>query len=782
MYAEEHRRVNNMQHTKQTARNILIMVNAVIASGAIILKIVDPIVVSYTEEIRKADLLNFLVFAPIIMVILSFLLYRALDPVVRLSGLGVTMNREQAQELRTAAFNLPLKVLFLFNLIILSIVGFVALGFDAVFFPFYPFYKRFISMGLIWSYTICSSMAVYVYVKRRMVPVLRSTSGLAADEGRRTSIRISMVAATVTLSAMILLFLSVYGYSKTREALIRDDEEAANALLYSVKQKTAAYTELDSLKRYLASRRTDPPVYLVAAEGAYLTGSPKYTGDEFSADEHAGRTPAAMIAAGENQRTMMKLLPLGGRFNGFSLAAVYTVDTGKIDAMRNITLFFLVIGFFFLIFSGIISYSVASETSFALADIEERMRRIAENKETLYKEFEVVSLDEVGDLTRSFNNLQRAIHSQNMLVKELEEKKHRIEKGILQKAVDKATASLLESELKFRTLAETTTAGIFIHRNGRVMYANPASETITGYTNTEFLSMEFHQIFHPDDRDAVLENGHAHTEAKKIPVKCECRILRKDGDMRWVNIASGSIEYEEKAAVLATVFDITDRRKAEEEKVNLYEERIAEEKRHVIEKENILMDLHDGIGGITTNISILAELARNASDIDSVKNTLSTISRLSREGMIEIRGFMQSLDTREMNWRTLAAELRNQGAKMMEPYSIVFSIEISLDDNHDRPESVLWANIFKIYKEALTNVIKHAKASSVAVALTLTGSEVQLVVRDDGTGCKQNTGHGRGLSNMKKRAAEVGGTLTLFAEKGTSVYLKIPLPLRFPEV
>ena len=769
-----------MGETKQTVRNILVMVNAVIASGSFLLKIVDPIVVRYTEEIRKADLLNFLVFTPIIMVVLSLLLYRTLQPIVRLSAFGEAMSREQAQELRTAAFNLPLKVLFLFNLVILSIVAFVALGFDAKFFPFYPFYKRFISMGLIWSYTICSSLAVYVYVKHRMVPVLRSTSGLAADKGYRTSIKTSMVVTTITLSAMILLFLSVYGYSKTFEALIYNDEETASALLYSVKQKTTTYSDLPSLKEYLTSRETGGRVYLVDANGAYLIGSPKHMPDKLAGDLPPEGNAGQKASVVDNRRIMMELLPLGGPFKGLSLATAYRVDPGKNDFMRNITLFFLVIGFFFLLFAGGISYSVASETSFALADIKKRMERIAEDKETLYKEFEVVSLDEVGDLTRSFNYLQQSIHQQNMLVKELEEKKHLLEKGKLERAIDKATKSLLESELKFRTLAETTTAGIFIHRGGKLIYVNPASEAIAGYTNAEFLSLDFWEIFHHEDRELVRSYGQANQAGGKLPTKYECRILTKQGKMRWVNIATGFIEYEGTSAMIATVFDITDRKQAEEEKVSIYEERIAEEKRHVIEKENILMDIHDGIGGITTNISMLSELAQNESDINSVKQKVSTISRLAREGMAEIRSFMQSLDTRELNWRTLAAELRNQGAKMMEPHRIAFTIEISLDDIEAQPESVLWVNLFRIYKEALTNIIKHAKAQSVAVTLNLKRNRLQLSIQDNGVGCEQNRRSGRGLSNMRKRAAEVGGSVTVSSENGTHVLLAIPLPLKFP--
>ncbi|HEX9019945.1 MAG TPA: ATP-binding protein, partial [Nitrospirota bacterium] len=233
-------------------------------------------------------------------------------------------------------------------------------------------------------------------------------------------------------------------------------------------------------------------------------------------------------------------------------------------------------------------------------------------------------------------------------------------------------------------------------------------------------------------------------------------------------------------AVIGTLFDITDRKEAEEERVKLCEQRIVEEKRHLMEKEKLLMDLHDGIGGITTNIGILAELAQKAPDIDVIKKTLAIISRLSREGVSEIRSFMHSLDTKELSWRTLAAELRSQGTSMVEPHNIRFTADTSVEDIEDQPGSLLWANLFKIYKEALTNIIKHAKAQSVAVTLTVAGNGISLSIQDDGTGWKEKLGSGRGVANMQKRAKEIGGTVTLSAGGGTRVMLEIPIPLKYP--
>jgi len=346
--------------------------------------------------------------------------------------------------------------------------------------------------------------------------------------------------------------------------------------------------------------------------------------------------------------------------------------------------------------------------------------------------------------------------------------------------LQKATQSLMESEARFRTLAETTTASIVIHRGGRLLYTNPAIQKGTGYTRDEFLNMKFWEIVHPDFREMVRQRGQARALGLKLPNEYEFKIVTKQGEDCWVNMTAGVIEYEGKPAVLATLFDVTDRKRAEEEKVRLYEERIAEEKKHLFEKEKILMDLHDGIGGITTNIGILAELGQKASDIDGVRKALATISKLSHEGISEIRSFMHSLDTRELSWRTLATELRSQGTGMLEPHNISFELKSVVDDGPEQPGSLLWVNLFKIYKEAMTNVIKHSKARSVSVVLHVSPQEALLTVEDSGIGGGAHGGAGRGMSNMKRRAEEVGGALTVSSGPGTRVRVAIPLPLKYP--
>jgi len=304
---------------------------------------------------------------------------------------------------------------------------------------------------------------------------------------------------------------------------------------------------------------------------------------------------------------------------------------------------------------------------------------------------------------------------------------------------------------------------------------------ITGYESDEFLALDFWTVVHPEYRELVRARDLVRKRGAQLPQTYEIKIIIKNGEERWGNLSDGVIEYEGGPAVIVTFFDITDRKQAEEETVRLYEQRIAEEKQHLMEKEKILMDLHDGIGGITTNISILSELAQKATDIDSIKKTLSTISRLSREGVSEIRSFMHSLDSRDLNWRSLATELRSQGTNMVELHRIAFALEATVEDIEEQPGSLLWVNLFKIYKEALTNIIKHSKADAIVVSLKITSEGILLDILDNGVGWEAKRGNGRGLSNMNKRAEELGGRITLSSGgTGARVTLEIPLPLKYP--
>ena len=121
------------------------------------------------------------------------------------------------------------------------------------------------------------------------------------------------------------------------------------------------------------------------------------------------------------------------------------------------------------------------------------------------------------------------------------------------------------------------------------------------------------------------------------------------------------------------------------------------------------------------------------------------------------------------------AELRSLGAKMIEANGIAFEIECSCCDYRESPGSLLYLNLLRIYKECLTNILKHSGAHFVLVRFEIGPEKIALLVQDDGVGIgERGAKTGRGLSHMKTRAEDIGGAISVSSSNGTTVYLEIP--------
>ncbi len=119
------------------------------------------------------------------------------------------------------------------------------------------------------------------------------------------------------------------------------------------------------------------------------------------------------------------------------------------------------------------------------------------------------------------------------------------------------------SEIRFRTLTETTSAAIFIVEGLRVLFANDAAHDMTGYSCDELVTMELWQFAHPTYQDLIRQNGLKQPWGEAIPNRFELRVLTKEGEDRWWDVTTGSLEYEGKPAFVVTAFDITERDRAE---------------------------------------------------------------------------------------------------------------------------------------------------------------------------------------------------------------------------
>jgi two-component system cell cycle sensor histidine kinase/response regulator CckA len=127
-----------------------------------------------------------------------------------------------------------------------------------------------------------------------------------------------------------------------------------------------------------------------------------------------------------------------------------------------------------------------------------------------------------------------------------------------------AEEAMQESESKFRTLAQTNAAAIFIIQGNNFQYVNPALEAFTGYSKEELLTINFWDVVHPKFQELVKERGLRRQRGEKVPLRYEFKIITKGGETRWLDTTAGLIEYKGKPATIAVAFETTDRKHAEE--------------------------------------------------------------------------------------------------------------------------------------------------------------------------------------------------------------------------
>ena len=133
----------------------------------------------------------------------------------------------------------------------------------------------------------------------------------------------------------------------------------------------------------------------------------------------------------------------------------------------------------------------------------------------------------------------------------------------------RAFEMLHESEERFRIFADSAAYGIVMHQSGEVVYANDAAGRDLGYTAPELIGLKVMDFVPEEDRAAVRERASAGSLTPGTQVHYETRLRRKDGQIRLVELGVSSIRLKEKTAVVVTMVDMTERRKAEADALHL---------------------------------------------------------------------------------------------------------------------------------------------------------------------------------------------------------------------
>ncbi len=212
----------------------------------------------------------------------------------------------------------------------------------------------------------------------------------------------------------------------------------------------------------------------------------------------------------------------------------------------------------------------------------------------------------------------------------------------------------------------------------------------------------------------------------------------------------------------------------------LEKQRIILEKKRAIEKERtrIATDMHDDLGAGLLRIKFLSEMIGiRKQQHQPIEEEITNIRRYAHEMIDKMGEIVWALNEKNDSLSDLLSYTR--------AYAVEYLAENGLQGKIDKlpPLKTMMVNgefrrnIYLSVKEALHNVIKHARASWVSVHFKV-NDKLVIAIQDDGVGFeRENTlDDGNGLSNMKKRMSEIGGDLEIIQDHGTCIVLTAPLP------
>ena len=189
----------------------------------------------------------------------------------------------------------------------------------------------------------------------------------------------------------------------------------------------------------------------------------------------------------------------------------------------------------------------------------------------------------------------------------------------------------------------------------------------------------------------------------------------------------------------------------------------------------IATDLHDDIGSNLTKISILSEVVKQRSSQNDHDHLLTSIADISRESVSAMSDIVWAITPKRDSLQNLVRRMRQYAEETCEQCGL--TLEFDAKDNlRVKLEADIRRNVYLIFKELLNNVVRHANATALAIEVGVAGNTLEMSISDNGAGFDNSREFdGNGLPNMKKRATEIGGTLSIESDNGTTSVLRVPL-------
>lgn len=185
-------------------------------------------------------------------------------------------------------------------------------------------------------------------------------------------------------------------------------------------------------------------------------------------------------------------------------------------------------------------------------------------------------------------------------------------------------------------------------------------------------------------------------------------------------------------------------------------------------------DLHDDVGSILSGLSMKSELMSMSADASQQKE-LSLISELSKKAMEHMRDTVWAIDARKDKFENLADRMQAHGREHLDLKGFKFDFEAKMIDPQGFINPEIRQNLYFIFKEAITNILKYSNGDLVKVDFVQDEKWLRLRIFDNGNMVNAQKTDGLGLSNIYTRTEQLQGKCHIDTENGFEIKLEIPL-------
>ncbi len=197
------------------------------------------------------------------------------------------------------------------------------------------------------------------------------------------------------------------------------------------------------------------------------------------------------------------------------------------------------------------------------------------------------------------------------------------------------------------------------------------------------------------------------------------------------------------------------------------------------ERKRIARELHDGIAQTLAALRIRLRVAR-AARTDADRNLLlEEISEEIGSATEEVRRIARGLRPPALDMLGLAPAIESHVRGLAEATGLAVDIKLAPVSGHVSPEAEL--ALYRVIQEALSNVVRHARASQIRVRMHRRPGFIEATVEDDGRGfsveqAMADGDRGLGLFGMQERAAYVGGRVDITSRPGEGTCIRVIIP------